>query len=61
MLKSVIVLAHAMEDTNPGVRLGAARAAMSLGLKAFDLDELRRRLDRLDDALALRASRNPWP
>ena len=59
MLKGVLALAEALEDENPYIRLRAAQATLSIGLKALDLKELLRRLDRLDDAFALRRSSNP--
>ena len=58
MLKGVLVLAEAMEDPSPNVRVRAARAALSVGLKAIDLKELRRRVERLDDAWNLWTRRN---
>ena len=59
LLKGVLALAEALEDENPNIRLRAAQATLSIGLKALDLKELLRRLDRLDDAFALRRSSNP--
>ena len=61
MLKAIVVLAEAMEDPSPGVRLRAARSTFALGLKAIDLKELQQRLDLLDDALALSRSRGHQP
>ena len=58
MLKGALVLAEAMEDPSPNVRVRAAQAALSMGLKAVDLKELRQRIDRLDDAFNLWARRN---
>ena len=58
MLKSVLVLAEAMEDSNPRVRVRAAHAAFSVGLKVHDLEELRKRVDRVDEAVHLWAKRN---
>ena len=57
MLQGALVLAEAMQDPNPQVRVRAASAAMSIGLKAIDLKELRQRIERLDDAFALWARR----
>ena len=57
MLKGILVLAEALEDPDPNIRLRAARATLHIGLKAIDLKELQQRLDRLDDALSLWASR----
>ena len=61
MLKSVMVLADAMEDPSPRIRVRAAQATLSMGLKALDLNELQRRLDRLDDAYSLWARRDRTP
>ena len=58
MLKGALVLAEAMEHPSPHVRVRAAQAALSMGLKAVDLKELRQRIDRLDDAFNLWARRN---
>ena len=58
MLKGIMVLAEALEDPSPSVRLRAAQATLSIGLRAIDLKELQQRLDRLDDALALWTSRS---
>ena len=58
MLKGTLVLAEAMEDPSPHVRVRAAKAALSIGLKAIDLKELRQRIERLDDALALWSRKN---
>ena len=59
MLKGALVLAEAMEDTSPHVRVRAARAALSIGLRAIDLKALQERLDRIDDAFNLWAKRIP--
>ena len=58
MLKGALVLAEAMADPNAHVRVRAAKAALSIGLKAVDLKELRQRIERLDDAFNLWARRN---
>ena len=58
MLKSVLVLAEAIEDSNPRVLVRAAHAALSVGLKVHDLEELRKRVDRVDEAVHLWAKRN---
>ena len=58
MLKGALVLAEAMEDPNAHVRVRAAKAALSIGLKAVDLKDLRQRIERLDDAFNLWARRN---
>ena len=61
MLKGTLVLAEAMEDPDPAIRLRAAGATLHIGLKANDLRELRERLERLDDAFALWSSRRAMP
>ena len=58
MLKGALVLAEAMEDPNARVRVRAAHAALSIGLRAVDLKDLRQRLERLDDAFSLWSRRN---
>jgi hypothetical protein len=58
MLKSIMVLAEALEDVSPTIKLRAAQATLAIGLKALDLKQIQRRLDLLDDALSLHASRN---
>ncbi len=58
MLKGALVLADAMEDPSPNVRVRAARAALSIGQKVIDLKELQQRIDRLDDAFTLWARKN---
>lgn len=52
-LKSVLVLAEALDDPDLATRLRAARATLYVTLKADEARSLRRRLDVLDDALNL--------
>ena len=59
MLKAVFVLAEALEDPKPEVRLRAASTAMNLGLKIVDIKELHQRLDQLDDTVDLMRSKRP--
>ena len=59
MLKAVLVLAESLEDPAASVRLRAANAALALGLKTLDSKELHRRIDYLDDALALLEKKRP--
>ncbi len=59
MLKSVLVLAQALEHPDPGVRLRAARASLYVSLRVNELNDLRQRIDRLDDAFSLWSSRSP--
>ena len=58
MLKSVLVVAQALEDPSPAVRLRAAQTALAMGFKANDLHDMARRLERVDEALHLWTSRN---
>ena len=53
MLKSVLVLAEALDDPDLTTRLRAARSALYVALKADETRDLRHRLDALDDALTL--------
>ena len=53
MLKSICVFADAMEDPNPFVRLKAARDSAYIALKIEEDENLRNRIDRLDDAIHL--------
>jgi len=57
-LKAAQVVGDALEDSSPNVRLRAAQIALTIGLKVNELREIEQRLDRLDDALPLWASRN---
>lgn len=59
MLKSALVLAENMEHPDPGVRLRAARASLYAGMRVNEFKELRERVNRLDDAFALRSFRSP--
>ena len=59
LLKSTLVLAELMEDPSPHIRLRAAQAMMAAGLKAGDTRDFVRRLERLDDAVSMRSSRQP--
>ena len=58
MLKGIMVLSQAMEDPSPDIKLRAARATLYLALKVKDIEEIQRRLELIDDAFALRASRS---
>ncbi len=59
MLRGTFVLAESMEDPNPMVRLRATHVAMSLGIKANDLEDVGKRLERLHDAFQLWSKKNP--
>ena len=61
MLKSILVLAETLEDPNPAIRLRAARSTLHVGLKTFDLKEVRQRLDQLDDTIDLLSARSKNP
>ncbi len=58
MLKSILVLAEALEDPNPAIRLRAARSTLYVGLKTHDLKDVRERLDRLDNVLLIKKNRS---
>jgi hypothetical protein len=58
MFKATQVVGEAMDDPNPFVRLRGAQIAFSVGLKSLEVRELQRRLDLLEDALPLWATRN---
>ena len=58
MLKATQVLGETMDDANPLVRLRAAQIALSIGLKSIEVKDIQRRLQLLDDALPLWATRN---
>ena len=58
MLKSVLVVAQALEDPSPAVRLRAAQTALAMGFKANDLHDMAKLLERVDEALHLWTSRN---
>ncbi len=58
MLKATQVVGEAMDDDNPFLRLRAAQIALTLGLKAIEVKELQSRIELLEDALPLWATRN---
>ena len=47
-----------MEDASPDIRLRAARATLYLALKLNDIKEIQRKLEFIDEASVLRASRH---
>ncbi len=57
MLKGILVLSQAMDDSSPDIRLRAARATLYLALKVKDIKDIQQRLELIDEAFALRASR----
>ncbi len=59
MLKGILVLSQAMDDSSADIRLRAARATLYLALKVKDIKEIQQRLDLIDEAFALRNSRAP--
>ncbi|MCH8205898.1 MAG: hypothetical protein IH956_02715 [Chloroflexi bacterium] len=59
MFKGVLVLADAMDSPDADLRLRAARTTLYAGLRALDLKDLERRLDKLDDAFSLWQERQP--
>jgi hypothetical protein len=58
MFKGILALAQALEDPSPTIRLRAVQTTLAMGLKANDLHDMARRLDRVDEALHLWSSRN---
>ena len=58
MLRSVSVLADAMEDPDKAVRLRAARYAMSFALRVGEIETLKREIRDLQEALPLWAARH---
>ena len=59
MLRGIVVLSDAMDDPSPNIRLRAARTTLYAALKANDLKDIQRKIEALDDAVALRSSRTP--
>ena len=58
MLKGILALAQALEDPSPAIRLRAVQTTLAMSLKAHDLHDMARRLERVDQALHLWKSRN---
>ena len=58
MFKATQVVGEAMDDDNPFLRLRAAQIALTVGLRATEVKELQRRIELLEDALPLWATRN---
>ena len=56
MLRSVSVLAEALEDTDKAVRLRAARYAMSFANKVSDSQEILKKIDSLEQSLPVWAA-----
>ena len=53
MLKSVFVLIDSLDTDDEALRLRAARITLEAALQTEENDELRRRIETLDSALAL--------
>ena len=53
MLKSVMILANAMDDPSSYVRLHAARTALSYGVRLGQLEKFQQQLEAVEDALPL--------
>ena len=53
MLKGIEVLSASMSDPDANLRLRAARSTLSIAIKSIDVKELRRRLERVEDAMLL--------
>ena len=58
MCKATQVLGEAMDNDNPFLRLRAAQIALTVGLKAIEVKEMQHRIELLEDALPLWATRN---
>lgn len=58
MFKATQVIDELLDDSNPLVKLRAAQIALSVGLRAIEVKELQRRVQLLEDALPLWATRN---
>ena len=59
MLDSAMVIREALADDKASVRLRAAAAALNLALKTLYGLNIEKRLNRIDDAVALR-KQTPW-
>ena len=53
MLKGVLVLIDSLDDNDQALRLRAARITVETALKSEENDELRHRIEVLDNALTL--------
>ncbi len=60
MLRSVSVIASAMEDPNPAIRLRAARYALSFGFKISEVEKLSEDIQELSDSLESSPRVNPY-
>ncbi len=56
MLRSVSVLADAMEDPDKAVRLRAARYTMSFAVRICEIEDLRKQVQELEEVLPLWAA-----
>ena len=59
MLDAAMVIRDALDDENPSVRLRAAAATLNLSLKTIHGLNVEKRLNRIDDAMALEKE-TPW-
>ena len=59
MLRSVSVLAEAMDDPNAAVRLRATRYALSFAVQICEAEKLRADIQALEEALPLWAAHHP--
>ena len=59
MLDATMALREALDDEDPLVRLRAAAATLSLSMKTLHGLNVEKRLNRIDDAMALR-KQTPW-
>jgi hypothetical protein len=53
MIKATLVLSEAMEDPDLNVRVRAARTALYVAMRVNEATELRKRMETIDDSLAL--------
>ena len=59
MLRSVSILSQAMDDPDKAVRLRAARYAMSFAVRVSETEKLRKDIQGLEGAIALRNGKLP--
>ena len=59
MLRSVSILSQAMDDPDKAVRLRAARSAMSFAVRVSETEKLRKDIQDLKGAIALRNGKLP--
>ena len=59
MLDAAMVIREALDDNDPFIRLRAAAATLNLSMKTLYGLNVEKRLNRIDDAMALR-KQTPW-